>query len=74
MFCFALFCVHSSFEIISMEKIELVVLLCLSSGCLVIVVWLFLTVPRVCMQFVIVVFPNYTHLLFCTCSCVYHTK
>ena len=28
-----------------------------------IVVWLFLTVPRVCLQFVIVVFPDHTHLL-----------
>ena len=25
---------------------------------------LFLTVPRVCLQFVIVVFPGHTHLLF----------
>ena len=29
-----------------------------------IVVWLFLTVPWVCLQFVIVVFPHHTHLLF----------
>ena len=29
-----------------------------------IVVWLFLAVPWVCLQFVIVVFPKYTHLLF----------
>ena len=43
---------------------ELVALLCLSSWCLVIVVWLFLAMPRVCLQFVIVVFPDYTHLLF----------
>ena len=28
-----------------------------------IVVWLFLTMPRVCLQFVIVVFPYHTHLL-----------
>ena len=27
-------------------------------------VWLFLMVPLVCLRFVIVVFPNYTHLLF----------
>ena len=26
--------------------------------------WLFLTVPRGCLQFVIVVFPDHTHLLF----------
>ena len=47
-----------------MGKIELVALLCLSSWCLVIVVWLFLTIPRVCLQFVIVVFPDHTHFLF----------
>ena len=29
-----------------------------------VVVWLFLAVPWVCLQFVIVVFPDYTHLLF----------
>ena len=28
------------------------------------VVWLFLAVPLVCLQFVIVVFPDHTHLLF----------
>ena len=28
-----------------------------------IVVWLFLTVARVCLQFVIVAFPDHTHLL-----------
>ena len=28
------------------------------------IVWLFLAVPWVCMQFVIVVFPDHTHLLF----------
>ena len=64
MFCCVLLCVHSCFAIILMEKRELVALLCLSSWCLVIVVWLFLTMPRVCLQFVIVVFPDHTHLLF----------
>ena len=29
-----------------------------------IVVWLFLTMPWVCLQYVIVVFPDHTHLLF----------
>ena len=43
---------------------ELVALLYLSSMCLVIVVRLLLAVPRVCLQFVIVVFPDHTHLLF----------
>ena len=47
-----------------MEKRELDALLSLSSWCLVIVVWLFLSVPWVCLQFVIVIFPNHTHLLF----------
>ena len=47
-----------------MGKRELVALLCLSSWCLVIVVWLFLAVPWVCLKFVIVVFPDHTHLLF----------
>ena len=51
-------------QIILMGKRELVVLLILSSWCLVIVVWLFLAVPSVCLQFVSVVFPDHTHLLF----------
>ena len=34
-----------------------------------IVVWLFLVVSWVCLQFVIVVFPDYTHLLFLIKSC-----
>ena len=42
----------------------LVALLNLSSLCLVIVVRLFLAVPRGCLRFVIVVFPDHTHLLF----------
>ena len=57
--------VHSSFAIILMGKRELVTVPSLSSWCLVIVVWLFLAVPWVCRQFVIVVFPDHTHLLFC---------
>ena len=56
--------VHSSFAIILIEKRELVALLSLSSWCLMIVVWLFLAVPWVCLQFVIVVFPDHTHILF----------
>ena len=46
-----------------MGKRELVAMLSLSSWCLVIVMWLFLAVPWVCLQFVIVVFPDHTHLL-----------
>ena len=49
-----------------MGKRELVALLYLSSWCLVIVMWLFLTMPWVCLQFMIVVFPDYTHFLFFT--------
>ena len=64
MFCCALLCVPSSFAIILMGKKEVVALLSLSSWCLVIVVWLFLPVPWVCLQFVIVVFPDHTHFLF----------
>ena len=47
-----------------MGKRELVALLSLSSWCNVMVVWLFLAVPWVCLWFVIVVFPDDTHLLF----------
>ena len=43
---------------------ELVALLSVSSCCLMMVVWLFLMVPQVCLQFVIVVFPDDTHFLF----------
>ena len=58
MFCCTLLYVHSSFEIILMVKREPV------PQCLVIVVWLFLAVPWGCLQFLIVVFPDQTHLLF----------
>ena len=61
LFCCTLLCVRSSFAIILMGKRELVGLLSLSSWCLVIVVWLFLAVPMICLQFVIVVFPDHTH-------------
>ena len=64
MFCYTLLYVHSSFAIILMGKRELVALLNLSSWCLVMVGWLFLTVPWGCLRFVIVIFPDHTHLLF----------
>ena len=51
-----------------MGKRELIVLLNLSSWCLVVVERLFLAVPRGCLQFVIVVFPDHTHLLFLFCT------
>ena len=64
MFCCMLLYAPSSFAIILMGKRELVALLNLSSWCLVIVVWLFLVVPWVCLQFMNLVFPDHTHLLF----------
>ena len=64
MLCCTLLYVHSSFAIILMGKREQVALLSLSSWCLMMVVWLLLAVPWVCLPFVIVVFPNHTHLLF----------
>ena len=56
--------VHSSIALILMGKRELIALLNLSYWCLVMVERLFLAVPRGCLQFVIVVFPDHTHLLF----------
>ena len=53
--------VHSSFAIILMVRRELVALLSLSSWCLMVVVWLFLAVPWVCLQFVIVEIPDHTY-------------
>ena len=53
-----------------MGKRELVALLTLSSWCLVMVERLFLAVPQGCLRFVIVVFPDHTHLL----SLVYSSR
>ena len=64
MFCCMLLYVHSSIATILMGKRELIALLSLSSWCLVMVERLFLAVPRGCLQFVIVVFPDHTYLLF----------
>ena len=64
LFCCKLLYVHSSIAIILMGKRELIALLNLSSWCLVMVERLFLAVPQGCLQFVIVVFPDHTHLLF----------
>ena len=69
MFCCTLLYVHSSIAIILMVKRELIALLNLSSWCLVMVKRLFLAVPRGCLQFVIVVFPDHTHLLFLYYKC-----
>ena len=68
MFCCTLLCVlGSSIAIILMGKRELFALLNLSSWCLVMIERLFLAVPQGCLQFVIVVFPDHTHLLFLLC-------
>ena len=64
MFCCTLLYVHSSIAIILMGKRELVALLNLSSWCLLIAQWLLLTVPWDFLRFVIVVFPDPSHLLF----------
>ena len=64
MFCCMLLYVHSSIAIILMGKRKLVVLLHLSSWCIVVVERLFLEVPWGCLRFVIVVFPDHTHVLF----------
>ena len=61
MFCYMLLYVHSSIAIILMGKRELVALLNLSSWCLVMVERLCLAIPRGCLRFVIVVFPDHTH-------------
>ena len=65
-FCCALLCVHPSFEIILKRKKKLVALLLLSYRCIVSinVLWFFLTVPWVGLQYVIVIFPDHAHLLF----------
>ena len=65
MFCYTLLYVPSSFAIILMWKRELVALLSLCSWCLIIVVWLFLAVPWVCPQLVIVVTRSYSPTIFC---------
>ena len=69
MFCCTLLYVHSSIAIILMGKRELVALLNLSSWCLVMVERLFLAVPRGCLRFVIVVFPDHTHYFCVRAAC-----
>ena len=59
--CFA---VRYFMLILLMGKRELVALLNLSSWCLIMVERLFLAVPRGCLRFVIVVFPDHTHYFY----------
>ena len=46
------------------ENIRLIARTPLSPWCLLMVEWLFLAVPWGCLQFMIVEFPDHTHLLF----------
>ena len=66
LFCYAYLCAHSSFAIIWKRKSKLDALLLLSYRCIVTlnVFRLFLAMPFVDQQYVIVVFPDHTHLLF----------
>ena len=64
LFWYALLCVLPSFANILKRKRVLAALLLLSYGCLAVVYVLFLTMPWVGLQCVIVVFPDHTHLLF----------
>ena len=54
-----MFCDH-----IDGEERELDASLSLSSWCFMLVVWLLLSVPWVCLQFGIVIFPDHTNFLF----------
>ena len=65
---------QSSFAIVLKRKRELVALLLLSYRFIVTisVLWIFLTVPCVGLQCVIVVFPDHTHLLFYTLESPYN--
>ena len=67
LFCYSLLCVHSSFAIILKRKRKVVALQLLPYRCIVTinVMRLFLAVPWVAMQCVILVFPYHTHFLQC---------
>ena len=70
LFCYALLYVHSSFTIILKRKRRLVALLLLSYICIDTIndLWLFLMVPWVGLQCVIVVYPDHSQFisdLFC---------
>ena len=63
MFCYALLCVNFSFAIILISNRKVVALLLLSYRCIVAinVLYLFLTMPWVGLQCVIVVFADHTY-------------
>ena len=68
MFCSAFLYVHSSFAIILMGKREMFVFLffvfLVSRDCCGALPHSILTVPQVCNQFVIMIFPDHTHYCF----------
>ena len=66
LFCYVLLCVYCIFAIILKSKRKLVALVLLSYRCVVTInfLWLFLTMPWVGLQCVIVVFSDQTHLFF----------
>ena len=66
LFCYASLCVNCCFAIILKRKGKRVALPLLFYRCIVTIdaLWLFLTVQCVDLQYVIVVFPDHTHLLF----------
>ena len=63
-FCCLLLCVHSGVAVVLVGGGWLVALLGLFSWCLLVVGWLFFAVPWGCLRFVVVMFPDHTHLLF----------
>ena len=73
LFCCTLLIVHSSIATIFIGKKEMVVLLNVSSWCLLMVEWLFLAVQWGCLRFAIVVFPDHTHLLFLTWNTIWES-
>ena len=50
-------------ELVPLPSLSLVMVVCLFWR-LVMVVWLFLTVPWICLRFAIMVIPDHNHLLF----------
>ena len=67
LFCYALLCVRFSFVISLKRKRKLAASLLLSCRCIITIndLWLFfLTVPWFGLQYVVVVFPDHTHLPF----------
>ena len=63
LFCYALLCAHSGFAIILKMMRKLIALLLLACGCVVAISVLWLAVAWVGLQYVIVIFPDHTHLL-----------